>query len=247
MPWFRVDDSFGDHPKVLDLDLATIGLWTLAGTYASRYLTDGLITDSALRRIAPHVSIGTKRKLAARLVAAGLWELVDDGTQIHDFGDYNPDAATEKEKRRKRAEAGRKGGERSGATRRSKAEANREANASPDAEPNASRSVRTPSRPVPSRPVPEATAADLSTGRPPLGDDRERDPRVIAAIEALADEDLANAVGAGRVRHTDSYRRRCIESRWDDDGPGLTDLAATMPDATTDALIRAHAARTWLT
>lgn len=232
MPWFRVDDSFGDHPKVLDLDLATIGLWTLAGTYASRYLTDGLITDSALRRIAPHVSIGTKRKLAARLVAAGLWELVDDGTQIHDFGDYNPDAATEKEKRRKRAEAGRKGGERSGATRRSKAEANREANASPDAEPNASRSVRTPSRPDP---TPVATTGLESLVFSAAG--VERDPRVVAALRWLAEGDVQDRVANGNhVGDPERYRAACLRSRIDNDGAELDAIAAELPGLTADEL-----------
>lgn len=67
MTWFRVDDGFYDHPKVLDAGVAAIGLWTLAGAYCARHLTDGVITDRQIR------AIGGTRKQAEKLVAAGLW------------------------------------------------------------------------------------------------------------------------------------------------------------------------------
>lgn len=41
MPDFRVDDGFGNHPKTVGLSLEAIGLWTLAGAWSMRYLTDG--------------------------------------------------------------------------------------------------------------------------------------------------------------------------------------------------------------
>ncbi|MGP5578646.1 hypothetical protein [Corynebacterium flavescens] len=67
MTWFKVDDGFYDHPKVLELDNASIGLWTLAGSYCARHLTDGVITDRQIR------AIGGTRRQAEKLVAAGLW------------------------------------------------------------------------------------------------------------------------------------------------------------------------------
>ena len=50
MPWFNVDDGFYDHPKVDDLPLEAVGLWTLAGAYCMRQLTDGAITESRVRK-----------------------------------------------------------------------------------------------------------------------------------------------------------------------------------------------------
>ena len=71
MTWFKVDDGFYDHPKVIDLPLAAVGLWALAGAYCARHLTDGVITDRQIR------AIGGTRKQAAALVAAGLWSADD--------------------------------------------------------------------------------------------------------------------------------------------------------------------------
>jgi hypothetical protein len=44
---FRVSDGFPDHPKTLGLTLEAIGLWTLAGCWCARYLTDGYIPIEA--------------------------------------------------------------------------------------------------------------------------------------------------------------------------------------------------------
>ena len=63
MVWFRVDDGFYDHPKLLAIPrtdrVAAAGLWTLAGSYCTRYLTDGFITDVMTRQLG-----GTARLIA---------------------------------------------------------------------------------------------------------------------------------------------------------------------------------------
>jgi hypothetical protein len=41
MPWFRLEDSFHNHPKVHQAGNAAIGLWVRCGTYSAQYLTDG--------------------------------------------------------------------------------------------------------------------------------------------------------------------------------------------------------------
>ena len=43
MPWFTVDDSFYDNPKVRRAGNAAAGLWLRCGTYSARYLLDGRI------------------------------------------------------------------------------------------------------------------------------------------------------------------------------------------------------------
>ena len=109
MTWFKVDDGFYDHPKVIDLPLAAVGLWALAGAYCARHLTDGVITDRQIR------AIGGTRKQAAALVAAGLWS-VDDAPPsarrfaFNDWGDFQPsraDVEAKREEARERMAAAR--------------------------------------------------------------------------------------------------------------------------------------------
>lgn len=83
MSWFRVDDSFTDHPKVRSIPRAdrkaAVGLWTLAGSYAARQLTDGFIfTDDV-------IDLGCAPKDAAALVKSGLWH-----ARGHDCGRCAP-------------------------------------------------------------------------------------------------------------------------------------------------------------
>ena len=76
MSWFRVDDSIPDHPKVDALlerrdGLAALGLWSLAGAWSSKQLTDGFVPSTRVKRL------GGKSSHARRLVEVGLWDEVD--------------------------------------------------------------------------------------------------------------------------------------------------------------------------
>src|SRR5262245_5893527 len=57
--------------------------------YCNRYLTDGYVPAGAVRRLA---DLDDAQGLAARLVDVGLWERVEGGFRVHDFGDYQPSA-----------------------------------------------------------------------------------------------------------------------------------------------------------
>lgn len=235
MPWFRMDDDFADHPKVVDLDLASVGLWSLAGAYCSHYLTDGAITVSSLRRIAPHITLTTKKKLAAKLVERGLWETTEDGWQIHDFNDYNPYAEAEKEKRRKRSIAGRKGGIESGKTRR--AEANYEANASPFASSNSEANGKQNTNPVPSRPDPSPCSTSSSSSLSQSEHPGERDPRVDEALDWYAEDVLQDRIAAGvAIPMPDAYRKAVRAQRAEADGPDLDVIAKEYPGLTSAEL-----------
>jgi len=85
MVWFKVDDSFHAHPKVLAAEPAALGLWVVAGAWSSANLTDGFVPDSALPRLLPDAA-----SLAEQLRTAGLWARVRGGYRFHDWGDYNP-------------------------------------------------------------------------------------------------------------------------------------------------------------
>jgi hypothetical protein len=94
--WFKIDDQFYDHPKVVALGEdhgQAIALWTLAGSWSSRQLTDGAVASGMVRRL------GFGAEAAAALVRVGLWEATPDGYQFHDWLEYNPSSAAEKAKR----------------------------------------------------------------------------------------------------------------------------------------------------
>ncbi len=93
MPWFTIDDGFADHPKVIRCSLAAIGLWSKAGSWCAKHLTDGAVPATMVK-----VWRGNA-KLADELVDAGLWLKVDDGYQFHDWSHRNPTSSDVKAKR----------------------------------------------------------------------------------------------------------------------------------------------------
>lgn len=80
---FRVDDGFQWHPKTAGMSLAAIGLWTLAGTWCARYLTDGYIPGDILRGMA-----GRQRNTIQELIDRNLLLPLGDGYQFHDWLQY---------------------------------------------------------------------------------------------------------------------------------------------------------------
>jgi hypothetical protein len=102
MSWFKVDDGFSDHPKVRSIPraqrAAAIGLWTLAGSWSAKNLTDGFVPDYML------AELGCTRGQAAALVQAGLWRRADGGYAFHEWDDHQPSREQVKERRAKTAE-----------------------------------------------------------------------------------------------------------------------------------------------
>lgn len=130
MTWFKVDDSFSDHPKVKSIPRVerrgAVALWTLAGSYAARHTTDGFLFADDVE------DLGCTKKDARALVTARLWHqeghtcercpAVPKGKYLfHDWLDYQPSAeqvaaerkaAAERQKRaRERAKSQREQGE----------------------------------------------------------------------------------------------------------------------------------------
>lgn len=147
MTWFKIDDSFYDHPKVEDLEPSAIGIWTLSGTYCARHLTDGFVTRAKVRRF------GASEEDIASLVASGLWHETEKdgkpGYQFHDWEVQNPtrDAVMEKrekERLKKQAYRRKEDGTYAGRTEESPT-------VSPGDTPRES------SQPDPARPVPTTT------------------------------------------------------------------------------------------
>jgi hypothetical protein len=87
--WFRVDDSFSDHAKVVSLlerrnGLRAVGLWTLCGSWSSKHERDGFVPSAMVKR---H---GATMAEASLLVEVGLWHDVDGGYQFHGWDERNP-------------------------------------------------------------------------------------------------------------------------------------------------------------
>lgn len=112
MAWARLDDGFGDHPKVLELidtldemaGAAAVGLWTLGLVYAHRTMrtakTPGYVPRSFARSARVPATYGDL------LCDVGLWEHSDNGGWvIHDFDQYLPSEGL----RSARSEAGKRG------------------------------------------------------------------------------------------------------------------------------------------
>lgn len=86
--WFKVDDGFWSHPKVVELSREAIALWVLAGAYAAQHLTDGVIAVGQLRML------GAGRESADELVIANLWEQVDAKSwRFKGWDEYQPSRA----------------------------------------------------------------------------------------------------------------------------------------------------------
>jgi len=105
--WFKVDDSFHSHPKVMMTSPAALGLWVVAGTWSAANMTDGFLPALVLPRLLPD-----SEALAKELVAVGLWEQAEGGYQFHNWTEYQPDAASLRAKRGKESASGREGNHR---------------------------------------------------------------------------------------------------------------------------------------
>lgn len=104
MPWVLLDDGFHSNPKVLAVGNAGAGLYARALSYCGDHLTDGYVPMSWARTAAT-------ANLRQHLVDAGLWAEENGGYRIDDYLEVNPSRAEVEERRKKKAEAGRKGAE----------------------------------------------------------------------------------------------------------------------------------------
>lgn len=82
MTWFKVDDGFWSHPKTLTLSHRAVALWTRAGSYCGKHLTDGYVAANVLPLLQAEPSD------ADELVRNGLWRACDGGWAFHDWIEY---------------------------------------------------------------------------------------------------------------------------------------------------------------
>lgn len=97
MPWFKIDDAFHCHPKILAAGNAATGLFVRLGSYCSQQLTDGFVPYVIVKSYGKPSEIKT-------LVGMELIEEVGGGYVIPDFLEFNPSAEKVREERAKTAE-----------------------------------------------------------------------------------------------------------------------------------------------
>lgn len=139
MPWFRLDDSFYSHPKVIAAGNEAVGLYVRCGTYCAQHLTDGFVPEHV-------VLLYGSRELADTLVRTKLWRRVRGGWRMPDYLAYNPSAQTVDKERAAKAERQRRWRE-----NRSRRPV--------DASTGASRDASKDGAPTPSPPRPEGSGA----------------------------------------------------------------------------------------
>lgn len=84
MAWFKVDDKLHSHPKRYRAGMPAMGLWVIAGSWASDHLTDGFIPADMLG------ALGGRPAHVRALIDAGLWVEVEGGWCFHDWEGSNP-------------------------------------------------------------------------------------------------------------------------------------------------------------
>jgi 5-methylcytosine-specific restriction endonuclease McrA len=73
MTTFLVSDRFYGHPAVFKAGAEAVGLWVRAGSWCARHHPDGFVPASFV------ATQQRGKRLARRLVDAGLWEAADGG------------------------------------------------------------------------------------------------------------------------------------------------------------------------
>ncbi|MFJ9313776.1 hypothetical protein ACIRN4_06245 [Pimelobacter simplex] len=83
MPWFKVDDTFAMHEKVMAAGNSAIGLWVRAGAWSMQQLTDGFVPDHVLR------VLGTPKERRL-LVEVSLWDEAEGGINFRSWSERQP-------------------------------------------------------------------------------------------------------------------------------------------------------------
>lgn len=85
MTWTRFEDTFYDHPKIVNLTQSAHTLFVNSIMYCNRFLTDGHIPREAPRFFYRYDDLDTA---SVELLDAGLWEQNGTGWYVHDYLEY---------------------------------------------------------------------------------------------------------------------------------------------------------------
>jgi hypothetical protein len=114
LPWSRKVLSIPECDR-----LAALGFYAATLALCQSYRTDGHVPTEQLAAVIACPEVDRKR-LTEELIAVRLFDVVDDGIQVHDYLDHNNSKAEIEAARSAMSVGGRKGGIRSGQTRGSR-------------------------------------------------------------------------------------------------------------------------------
>ncbi len=92
MSWVKLDDGFFRNAKVIAAGRDARDLYLAALCHCGGSLTDGFVSDRALRMVGAEADVDDPKASAARLMGVGLWTKVDGGFVVHDYHEYQPSA-----------------------------------------------------------------------------------------------------------------------------------------------------------
>lgn len=205
MAWAKVDDGWWCHPKVMGLGLAARGLWVSALSWSCAQRRD-VVPASFV------AMVGGSNDEANALADAGLWVADGGGWRIHDWAQYQELSISEK-----RAEAGAKGGKRSGEARRRA----KQTEATAEQEPK--------QVPIPSQPIPLSSQSDQL---PEPAEYRTVIARARSACTLVAERRAAPRIAAGGVTSPERYTASIIEGVLTDHIDEAQRIARDQPDWT---------------
>lgn len=201
MPWLRFDDQFSIHRKVDGLSDAAFRLHVSAIFWCARNLTDGFVPEEDLDIVCARVR--TPTRFAAELVKRKLWNIVDNGWQIHDYLDYQFSAEQVKQERKGNAERQRRWRDRQ---RGVETERRSEGNASNNAVSNGVINAL----PVQSRPVVVVDVGKSSSVRNARAEDEELVSKIEKRIVAVLAEETGVTV---TPQHAAKVRGQILDDR----------------------------------
>ncbi len=115
MSWVKLDDHANEHAKQVDAGGEACWLWACGLMYCNRQKKrTGLIPAAQVKGLYVRFMPAQAERLARELVRVGLWLKIEGGYAIHDYHDFQPSSDVSAA----RSEAGRRGGMRSGETRK---------------------------------------------------------------------------------------------------------------------------------
>lgn len=203
MTWFRMDDTWGTHPKVQACSPLARLLWVYGGLYCAQHLTDGAIPKTIIPLLL--ASSGASRKHPGELVAAGLWAEHPDTFEVLSWHEYQPSRDDVQAVKLKRRAAG--------------VEANHQrwhiakgitSPTCPLCDPKSDRS--TDSDRIP--PVLIPSSSDSTNGCTDNSSSAEWTPADDDLAQQLGHQDHLDAVAAGvRMIDADAHRAECIRRR----------------------------------
>jgi hypothetical protein len=105
--WFKVDDSFYDHPKVFDAPDSAVALWVRAGTWSARNSQGGFVPTKMPARLCDDPEAAVRE-----LLDRGLWKRTKGGYRFHDWETYQPTREEAIAAQQKQSSGGRLGNHR---------------------------------------------------------------------------------------------------------------------------------------